>query len=81
MMTDGQRWGLAVFALACVILTSVSSLVGAAETLDLAGAWRFRIDRDDRGLADHWQEPRSPVKMPSRSPAPCSRRDMATLSP
>ena len=56
MMTDGQRWGLAVFALACVILTSVSSLVGAAETLDLAGAWRFRIDRDDRGLADHWQE-------------------------
>jgi hypothetical protein len=26
----------------------------AAESRDLAGAWRFRIDRDDRGFAEKW---------------------------
>ncbi len=29
---------------------------GAAESRDLAGIWRFRIDRDDRGLAEEWHK-------------------------
>ena len=55
MMNDGQRWSLAVPALAFVILAWVGSAAAEAETVDLAGTWRFRIDRDDRGVAEHWQ--------------------------
>ena len=55
MMNDGQRWSLAVPALAFVILAGVGSAAAEAETVDLAGTWRFRIDRDDRGVAEHWQ--------------------------
>ena len=28
---------------------------GAVETIDLAGDWRFALDRDDAGVAGHWE--------------------------
>src|SRR4051794_7256624 len=35
-------------------LSLITTTVGAEPAADLAGTWRFRIDRDDRGLADEW---------------------------
>ena len=35
-------------------LSLITTAVGAGGPADLAGTWRFRIDRDDRGLADEW---------------------------
>ena len=35
-------------------LSLITTTVGAGPAADLAGTWRFRIDRDDRGLADEW---------------------------
>ena len=35
-------------------LSLITTAVGAGPAADLAGTWRFRIDRDDRGLADEW---------------------------
>ncbi len=49
----GLTWLLGyLFILA--LLGSMSATVAAADLRDLAGTWRFRIDRDDRGLADNW---------------------------
>jgi hypothetical protein len=28
---------------------------GAANTIDLAGSWRFALDREDAGVAGHWE--------------------------
>ena len=53
MMNDGQRWSLAVPALACLFLSAGLALPRRLPR-DLTGTWRFRIDRDDRGLADEW---------------------------
>ena len=41
-----------VAVLACLFLSAGPAL--AADSRDLAGTWRFRIDRDDRGLAEQW---------------------------
>ena len=41
-----------VAVLACLFLSAGSAL--AADSRDLTGTWRFRIDRDDRGLAEEW---------------------------
>ena len=35
-------------------LSLITTTVGAGPAADLTGTWRFRIDRDDRGLADEW---------------------------
>ena len=26
------------------------------QTCDLAGIWRFEIDKEDRGFAEHWEK-------------------------
>lgn len=36
----------------CLLLNTIS--LDAAETLDLKGAWRFRLDREDAGEAQKW---------------------------
>ena len=28
------------------------------QTCDLAGIWRFEIDKEDRGFAEHWEKRR-----------------------
>lgn len=43
----------------CMLLAAfVAALVAApalaGDTLDLSGTWQFALDRDDRGVADHW---------------------------
>ena len=43
-------WGLAV----CCVLPSLTCLVPAAETLPLAGEWRFALDRADVGVKEIW---------------------------
>jgi len=40
--------------LAFLVLASGAIATAAEESRDLAGTWRFRIDRDDRGLAENW---------------------------
>ena len=40
--------------LTLLILASGTIVTAAEDSRDLAGAWRFRIDRDDRGLAENW---------------------------
>jgi hypothetical protein len=49
-----SRWTLG--GLWCLALACGTGL--AAESADLAGTWRFRIDRDDLGLAEMWQTTR-----------------------
>ena len=40
--------------LAFLVLASGAIATAAEESRDLAGTWRFRIDRDDLGLAENW---------------------------
>ncbi len=40
--------------LTVLILASATIVTAAEDSRDLAGTWRFRIDRDDRGLAENW---------------------------
>ena len=42
--------------LAFLVLASgpIAIATAAEESRDLAGTWRLRIDRDDRGLAENW---------------------------
>ena len=42
------------------MLTSAAALAwaaaaGAADKIDLAGDWRFALDREDAGVAAHWE--------------------------
>lgn len=41
--------------LACAVLTGALP-VRAADTLNLAGAWRFALDSEDKGIGEHWFE-------------------------
>lgn len=60
MRISSTRFGLTHWLgrLAFLLVASGASAIAAAgdETRDLAGTWRFRIDRDDRGLAEHWAD-------------------------
>ena len=48
-----------------VLLTAVCHAV-LAQTIDLAGAWRFRLDGDDQGAAERWytQALTDPIQLP-----------------
>lgn len=37
-----------------LILSAV--LMSSAQTINLSGSWRFALDRDDRGIAEHWHD-------------------------
>ena len=58
MRISSTRVGLTRFLgwLAFLVLASGAIAIAnaAEESRDLAGTWRFRIDRDDRGLAENW---------------------------
>src|SRR5689334_22988835 len=43
------RAGLVLLALACALPAR------AGDALDLSGAWRFALDREDAGVAAHWE--------------------------
>ena len=56
MRISSNRVGLPRFlgCLAYLVVASGALATAAEEMRDLAGTWRFRIDRDDRGLAENW---------------------------
>ncbi|MGO8901005.1 MAG: hypothetical protein ACLQU5_22020 [Isosphaeraceae bacterium] len=56
MRISSTRVGLTRFlgCLAFLVLASGAIATAAEESRDLAGTWRFRIDRDDLGLAENW---------------------------
>jgi len=56
MRISSTRVGLTLFVgwLAFLVLASGAIATASGESRDLAGTWRFRIDRDDRGLAENW---------------------------
>ena len=47
------------------------------QTCDLAGIWRFEIDKEDRGFAEHWEKRRLTQ---TRCLDVCRRRAMAMRS-
>ncbi|MES3025766.1 MAG: sugar-binding domain-containing protein [Pseudomonadota bacterium] len=53
-MTLTSRFQLAAALLACTC--ALAAPLHAAETRDLAGNWRFAIDRADEGVAQRWQD-------------------------
>ena len=49
------------------------------QTCDLAGIWRFEIDKEDRGFAEHWEKRRltQTITLPGML---CRRRAMVMRS-
>ncbi|MBL9138224.1 MAG: hypothetical protein JNK85_20310 [Verrucomicrobiales bacterium] len=64
------RWlgGFLVAALGLAIGTPSSE--ASTSVLDLSGRWRFALDRDDRGMAEHWQgrELEGRIRLPGSLP-------------
>jgi len=40
----------------CAAALAWAVSAGAANTIDLAGDWRFALDREDAGVAGHWED-------------------------
>ncbi len=57
--SSAQIRTLAAFAALACLLGSPS--VFAARSIDLAGPWRFQLDRGNSGEADHWSQRRLPA--------------------
>jgi hypothetical protein len=53
-MSRGLTYGLTIAIVALVLTQSLAA--GDAEPVSLAGQWTFRLDPQDRGLAEKWQD-------------------------
>ena len=49
------------------------------QTCDLAGIWRFEIDKEDRGFAEHWEKAKTDTD-DNAAWMYCRRRAMAMRS-
>jgi beta-galactosidase len=57
-----KRRSLAILA-AWIVFGLAANAGAAAETVSLAGEWRFALDRDDVGLGEHWFAKNLPDKI------------------